>query len=1375
MFRHIFVVLFLLAGFFSVSVQASPQFEFGKLDFQDCLTQSCTIKFKTDFKTVPYVFVMPTIGMNDWQSAPSSVRIMSRTQTEASFKQFIAPYRAVHNSSNGHYRSIKPTKMTGFHYLAIEKGVIDLGTAGKIVAGEVNTTGFYWQGVKWNDINKDNNDYGVPAINYSDFGFNSRFDNQPGILTQIQSTHNTYQQSLLPFYHEGEPIWLTSLGWHLETSGNRQKIKIAMDTSEVHTNKQTAKPPLAFRPQVPETIAFVAAEGSGFVNGKKFWMGSIETKNTHKDPENGYKDLTNTPQDNVQKPTTIACKYNSLDFVEDFPSAPVVLIGKNSRKGPNGGWIRRCQLTKDKVTVQIEEDLDRDSERKHASELTGVFIFEGSKQAPYCDLFPGPAQTWRHKQSLKYIAPARGVYIANNAQILGARKVNNERVLGFESISGQGVASGCDGSECTLNDGLIVSATELGTFPALPNALYPVDGNMTFTQAEHGVLGAVSVNKHATLYLNSGTYWFDSLDVRGDIRIRKGQKVIIHTKAMAVNNNSVVMMDDDSSLDNLLIYVHDKPFSTSWSRIHRRVDFNNNAVFRGLIYSEIETALSNNVHVYGAITTLSLDMHNNSIIHGESACFSSVEDYQISVTPDVDFSLTCDAQEVTFTVTNDGSVAENFDGQVRISTSLTKQGLAAWHENAGGTGAGSDASLSYTTTPQNGQVTLWLKSDYVGTINVQGEIVNDDAEPATAAYTFVPFKFDIDNANVNVVAGRPKPIVITARSCKSSIRSDVAKGYQGKRTLILNTRYLAPENGQQPAIQLSSCSTSACDDAEDWKGDRIDLRFSEGVAHAKLKYEEAGKTELTIADENCTVEKGCELLPATFKAAKSDLGDWKRLEGKREVWARPYTFALCNAGQLPSIEEASGTSERPGAAFTAAGREFQTQIRPVIWMVSDGFATVNSSMNALTDVDSSAMCQRQETRNFYHPDAPKTLVRLTHQLATPAAGEQGVLSGMTELAHTQLSDPVSLSWSEVGSIRLYADTAGNYLDMDVNAGYREVGRFYPAYVEIQNGNSYAYPSGQRGFAYLGQEFDARFSVLPKSQDGSLVQNYAKFSESLQVRLGLDAIDKKGISFGDRRKPLSTWRDWSNTTTEMPWKLERAGFNSAPLTTIPEAPWHESNSHWGLYIAEGVDPTGLKAQNGATALPVNGSALTEEIVPFANTPELRYGRMTLEDAAGRNDSPIAIPLRVEYWDGARFITNKDDSVSWFDGQYYCRQVVTQSDTSVISTSDTQGEGQVKDGETRSGDFIARPTPGVNYREQVRFWQKLIADKPSQAVSDDGDIHCENGFSGSNEQPWLTYDWRGLGDENPSALVTFGVYRGNDRVIYRGEKGINTMLN
>jgi MSHA biogenesis protein MshQ len=49
--------------------------------------------------------------------------------------------------------------------------------------------------------------------------------------------------------------------------------------------------------------------------------------------------------------------------------------------------------------------------------------------------------------------------------------------------------------------------------------------------------------------------------------------------------------------------------------------------------------------------------------------------------------------------------------------------------------------------------------------------------------------------------------------------------------------------------------------------------------------------------------------------------------------------------------------------------------------------------------------------------------------------------------------------------------------------------------------------------------------------------------------------------------------------------------------------------------------------------------------------------------------------------------------------------------------------------------------------------------------------EGNFSVTYEVPqWLRWDWDqdGNADESPSATVTFGVYRGNDDIIYKRER-------
>lgn len=1418
MTKAISISLLLVLMLLSTHSIASPQFEFGKLNYDNCLNQVCEIKFDTEFDSKPYVFVMPTIGTGDngkgdWRSAPSAIRIMGVGLKKATFRQFAAPYSklAFDSYKEPLLKQIKPKPMTEFHYLAIEKGTINLPNGGKIVAGEVSTNEYVWGRVNWQKIKSGwDNEFNT---HLPEIGYGLRFDKTPGILTQIQTTNNKYQDGKDHYYKAGEPVWLTSLGWDVE-GRKHSEMRLALDISEVHRPTKYKKGRQSNHrnipvPKIKETVAYVAAEGSGFISGKKFWMGSIQTKNTHKDPDNGNSELGNSVQDRLVKPVTIACQHNDLEFVEDFPSAPVILVGKNSRSGPNGGWIRRCKLNKDRVTVQVEEDFDQDSERKHASELAGVFIFEGSKQGAYCDVFPGPAQTWKNNSSEKLI-------ISNHAQIKGTRSIGGKRVVGFANLSGQGLPTGCDDKRCNTEHGLMVDRAELGTFVKLPSAGTDVMQDTTFTQGSHGILGPVFVKKGATLRLTSGEYWNDSMDINGNVFIPKGEKVVIHTKAIALNNNSRFGVAEGSAVDSLVIYVHDEPVS---GRIHPQVMLSNNSKFRGLIYSERNVDLSNGVEYFGAITAKDLHLHNNSLINGESACFSPIEDYDIEVTPKADFSLTCDLQEIEFTITNDGSVADSFDGKVRITTDLTKRGQAKWFTSSNGSGQGYDASVAYEATPVAGKVKLWLKSDYVGKVAVRGEILDGDADPASASFSFAPFKFEIANSALKVVAGKPRDITITAKSCRNENRTDVAVGYTGKRTLNLLTAYIAPANGNKShGVELAKCQpengvlNSQCKPIadKDWQDSKITLNFDKGVARSVLRYLEAGTIDLNFHDPECTLDKGCELLPKGYRQAKSSLGDWERLEGKQSVWSRPYTFALCQSG-VSNIESASGKSDR-GVGFVAAGSEFKTLVKPVIWHNGDPVAASGKQ----PDVDSSRMCSRTVTRNFYHNQGPAAVVALSHKLETPdkKGAVAGELGGTLSQAHSAIGNaPFSLYWSEAGSIMLAADTSSNYLDMDINQGYRPVGRFYPKYLKLAS-DSIDYPLGQSGFVYMDQNLNFDFIVEAQNAAKNPTKNYGFFADKYKTGLELMVVDNtkpetvvnslaKRVEYFSRKGVPYTW-SWSgaawnkggdkqaNTAqmsiSEPNFTFVRNYYNntnrsSATRYSREDGPFDSDNTRMGLFIKNNADPLDwdYTSYSGESKLKQVETAETHIGQVWQSKPDIRYGRMVMEDAAGPANSNIAIPLRVEFWNGIEFVVSTEDSVSEYDGRYSCKQIITNSadklEQGESSNSHTQGSGKVRNGDTQSGQFVAVPhqregKPVEGYREQVRFWQRLTANKPNNIKQVNKAISCIGSHS---SQPWLLHNWRQLGDENPSAVVTFGVYRGNDRIIYRGEKGINTLLN
>lgn len=64
-----------------------------------------------------------------------------------------------------------------------------------------------------------------------------------------------------------------------------------------------------------------------------------------------------------------------LDFQTDYSAPPVVFAAQSTRKGNNGGWLRRCSLTADKLGLTIDEDRYRDSERNHIGEAASLLVF----------------------------------------------------------------------------------------------------------------------------------------------------------------------------------------------------------------------------------------------------------------------------------------------------------------------------------------------------------------------------------------------------------------------------------------------------------------------------------------------------------------------------------------------------------------------------------------------------------------------------------------------------------------------------------------------------------------------------------------------------------------------------------------------------------------------------------------------------------------------------------------------------------------------------------------------------------------------------------------------------------------------------------------
>jgi len=124
------------------------------------------------------------------------------------------------------------------------------------------------------------------------------------------------------------------------------------------------------------------------------------------------------------------------------------------------------------------------------------------------------------------------------------------------------------------------------------------------------------------------------------------------------------------------------------------------------------------------------------------------------------------------------------------------------------------------------------------------------------------------------------------------------------------------------------------------------------------------------------------------------------------------------------------------------------------------------------------------------------------------------------------------------------------------------------------------------------------------------------------------------------------------------------------------------------------------------------------------------------------------MATQYYDGTDFVTNTLDSCTAFDGDDDANHSLTLNNLanplSATNLTTISGIGTFALGLAELQ--IAKPSDGS--QGQIRF---IYDDTPT----------------------WLQYDWSWNGTdpldftENPSAIVTFGLFRGNDRIIYQRE--------
>ncbi|OSP11307.1 MSHA biogenesis protein MshQ [Vibrio alginolyticus] len=1293
------IALFLFSSISFAAVNNNPQFEFGTIPAENCKVLNnergvtCDIEFQNTYDEEPLVFVMSTIdaSMSNFADKrteyPSNLRIWSKSKTQATVKQLFPPHsaackrlkqnnngkwRCTDNNNQGERVTFVDAPMEDIDYLVIEPGVIKFDGDAMIVAGKISSDLTY--------SNIGGTTYKSKNVLFRDFGLNTSFASAPGVLVQLQTKNN---------YINGQPLWLSSIALNPTVQG----FSLILDRSEVTKNAVLAK---------SEDVAFVAGLGQGFVNGRKFWLGDGSTRNT-----------LGALDDNVIKPITEGCLQVSNFPVSGFKSAPVLLASKRTRNGNNGGWLRRCSVTKTGVALINEEDMQRDSERGHVVEPFSYFLFDKPPVDGVCELFPSPAQTWSSNTNAL-------LQMSNRTKITGAQLSNGKRYVGFSpsSIDIRNEAS-CDGQSCLGDSGLMVTKQELESFrsPDDPNL-----NNVNVWESErefsnNEVIGNLSVGK-GTVTFKTGTYWVASIDINngGVISIPAGEKVTIHIKKLSMSGKKedgkkswFKEENTTTKSGELVVLVHGSQDSN--------VLLSEDSEFVGLLYSESDVKVDNNSIVRGAVTARQIYMTEDAqIIATDNHCFTPSDNYEVTLSPATQYALMCGTEQPSFEIeTKNDGYAESTGVTVQVYPDADKFSV----EVADSTGTGTYPSfttsnvssklgklkLQVTVTDQNG---IELNDEYTLKVTVD----NDPSKTQTSTFKFVPFKFDVDDQAI--VAGKNYQIETRVLACSDG-QQTVVKSYTGSPSVQLEIE--TPADGRSDASLLT------------YEPKFIDSE--QGKTSDTFKLMESGLYTIKLEDANFTCDPqysdGCPIAPDEEKGEQESVV----LNGSFSVKSRPWKIAACNI-VAKNGGKANPETQATGDGFIASAESFNVTYKPVVHSDSRGNAT--------------NVCEYPLTQNYFSDSntaAPldaefSVLYPLGSDIANLDPSKGSSLDFSSEEAKS--GKTVEYVWDEVGSLNL--KTKATYLGEKLDEYDVTVGRFYPKYFQVI-ASDWNYP-GSQSFAYMNQPFDGvEFSVEALNANKSAIKNYADFVT--KAEFNLDDIDHYSDRFD---APDFGAGDWSNESDKSigDFSVGNSGqcigsacWNKDLGGSYPDGPFNSvtgtAKSEIGLIYTNNADPVEY----------ITDGDFNSRLV---RQPDIRFGRVDLDDVGGNQGSTLHVPLRVEYWNGSRFIANPNDNQTDVKGVTAAETHIWPTGAGATPKAVTLGAGgEVASGSSRS----VTATQAEPYRQQTRVWLDLDDSK--------------------NGLPWLKYDWDNDGsEENPSSVVTFGIHRGNDRVIYRGEPGL-----
>jgi len=300
-----------------------------------------------------------------------------------------------------------------------------------------------------------------------------------------------------------------------------------------------------------------------------------------------------------------------------------------------------------------------------------------------------------------------------------------------------------------------------------------------------------------------------------------------------------------------------------------------------------------------------------------------------------------------------------------------------------------------------------------------------------------------------------------------------------------------------------------------------------------------------------------------------------------------------------------------------------------------------------------------------------------------------------------------------------------------------IGRFVPDHFSLV---SSSITPACNSFTYMGETFVISYTL--EAQNGvdevttnyhySASNNYAKASD---ISLAAEYIPVGGITSEDLSSRVSILYDpslWLN-----------GGYQLTNSDVLFNRASSADGAYDGLELGIKVvdsDAVVLSARDMLASDNTNSACVaTDCLEAKIGTTNIRFGRLKMDNAYGSELIELSSPLYTEYFNGSFFVRNTADNCT------------------AITLAQLRFNGNVNPEVTVSSGASTATLANI----PVASGQAGLAfSAPNAGNTGSIDISVNSLFN------WLKFDWDGDGhhDNTPTARVTFGIYKGNQKQIY-----------